>query len=54
MTGGNANDVFEGAKRTTVPFGTSYFPGDLFSLPKSYVPLNILESVMANLILPLC
>ncbi|KAL1950156.1 hypothetical protein VTO73DRAFT_5279 [Trametes versicolor] len=39
MTGGGTHDVFEGAKRTTVPFGTSYFPGDIFSLPKSWASI---------------
>lgn len=43
MTGGNTHDVFEGAERTTVPFGASYFPGDLFSLPKSYVQAIMLD-----------
>lgn len=37
MTGGRAHDEYEGTKPTSVPCGTSYFPAEIFWLPKSYV-----------------
>ncbi len=37
MTGGRAHEEYDGTKRTSVPFGTSYFPAEIFWLPKSYV-----------------
>ncbi|KAL1950116.1 hypothetical protein VTO73DRAFT_5239 [Trametes versicolor] len=37
MTGGRAYDEYEGTRRTSVPFGTSYFPAEIFWLPKSWV-----------------
>lgn len=40
MTGGRAYDEYEGTRRTSVPFGTSYFPAEIFWLPKSYVKFH--------------
>ncbi|KAI0773251.1 alpha/beta-hydrolase [Trametes elegans] len=37
MTGGNTHDSFQGAERTTVPLGLSYFPEDLVQLPRSWM-----------------
>ncbi|KAI0775497.1 alpha/beta-hydrolase [Trametes elegans] len=36
ITNRNTNDLFEGTKRTTVPFGVAYFPGEIAQTPKSW------------------
>ncbi|KAH9849513.1 alpha/beta-hydrolase [Lenzites betulinus] len=36
MTAGNTQDILKGAKGPTVPVGLSYFPQEVFRLPKSW------------------